>query len=290
MAMSQQTIARTVVITGASTGIGEACALRLDARGWRVFACVRREQDGQALRQKASERLSPIPLDVSDATSIAAAAAAVSDAVGVAGLAGLVNNAGIAVAAPLEFLPIAELRRQLEVNVIGQVAVTQAFMPLLRQARGRIVNMGSVSGRIAPPFIGAYGASKFALEAVTDALRIELRPWGIEVIIIEPGGIATPIWEKSATVADGIIAQLPQQALAYYGTVIPAVRARAARTSKTGTPTVKVADAVEHALTAGRPKTRYVVGRGAKFRVAVIARLPDRLRDAVIARQLPKYP
>ena len=281
---------RTVVVTGASTGIGEACALRLDAQGWRVFAGVRREQDGQALQRKASERMAPILLDVGDAASIAAAAENVAAAVRAAGLTGLVNNAGIAVAAPLEFLPIPELRRQLEVNVIGQVAVTQAFLPLIRQGRGRIVNIGSISGRIAAPFVGAYSASKFAMEALTDTLRVELRPWGLHVALVEPGGIATPIWERSIAAADETLKLLPPQAMEYYGAAIPAVRAAAARTAKTGTPPVEVAKAVEHALSAARPKTRYLVGRGVRFRAAVIARLPDRLRDALIARQLPKYP
>jgi NAD(P)-dependent dehydrogenase (short-subunit alcohol dehydrogenase family) len=283
-------MARTVVVTGASTGIGEACALHLDTRGWRVFAGVRREQDGQTLQRKASERLTPILLDVSDAASIAAAAEHVASAVGVAGLTGLVNDAGIAVAAPLEFLPIPELRRQLEVNVIGQVAVTQAFLPLIRKGHGRIVNIGSISGRIAAPFRGAYSASKFAMEALTDTLRVELRPWALHVALVEPGGIATPIWERSIAAADQIIEMLPQQAMEYYGAAIPIVRASAARTAKTGTPPVEVAKAVEHALSAERPKTRYVVGKRARFRVAVIARLPDRLRDALFARQLPKYP
>jgi NAD(P)-dependent dehydrogenase (short-subunit alcohol dehydrogenase family) len=290
MAADKQPVARTVVVTGASTGIGEACALRLDARGWRVFAGVRREQDGQALRRKASERLTPLMLDISDATSIAAAAEKVTATVGAAGLSGLVNNAGIAVAAPLEFLPIRELRRQLEVNIIGQVAVTQAFLPHIRQGRGRIVNIGSISGRIAAPFLGAYAASKFAMEALTDALRVELRPWGLHVALVEPGGIATPIWERSIAVADEITKLLPQQAIEYYGAAIPMVRASAARTAKTGTPPVEVAQAIEHALSSSRPKTRYLVGRGVRFRAAIIARLPDRLRDALIARRLPKYP
>jgi NAD(P)-dependent dehydrogenase (short-subunit alcohol dehydrogenase family) len=281
---------RAVVITGASMGIGEACALRLDARGLRVFAGVRRTEDGAELRQKASDRLTPILLDVTDADAIGAAAQTVAGAVGEAGLAGLVNNAGIAVAGPLEFLPVAELRRQLEVNVIGQITVTQAFLPLLRLGHGRIVNVGSVSGRIATPFVGPYSASKFAMEALTDTLRIELRPWGLHVAIVEPSGIATPIWERSLAAADRLIENMPRQALDYYGPVIPAVRASAARSGQSGTPPDEVAKAVEHALTAARPKTRYIVGRGARFTVAVITLLPDRVRDRLIAGRLPKYP
>lgn len=281
---------RTVVITGASTGIGEACALRLDGMGFRVFAGVRRDEDGAALRQKASERLVPIRLEVTSAEEIAAAVRTVEAAVGEAGLGGLVNNAGIAIAGPLEFLPVEELRRQLEVNVTAQLAVTQAFLPLIRRGHGRIVNMGSISGRLATPFVGAYSASKFALEALTDALRVELGPWGIEVVIVEPGGIATPIWERSLAVADRLIANMPPEAQAYYGPVIPAVRGSAIRTGKRGTPPGAVADVVVDALTARRPRTRYVVGQRAGIIMRIIARLPDRRRDRIIAKQLPKYP
>lgn len=283
---------RAVVITGASTGIGRACALHLDARGWRVFAGVRRAEDGDALRAEASARLTPVTLDVTDEESLAAAARAVEAAVGDAGLAGLVNNAGVAVAAPLEFLPLDELRRQLEINVVGAVAATQAFLPLLRRGRGRgrIVNMGSISGRIASPFFGPYSASKFALEALSDSLRGELRPWGIEVAIVEPGTIATPIWEKSLAAADRLIARLPPAAHEYYGKVIPAVRAYAKQSGETGAPPEWVARAVAHALTARRPKTRYLVGKGVRVAVPLIAALPDRLRDTLLARQLPTYP
>ncbi len=290
MADREGTPPRAVVVTGASTGIGEACALRLDGMGFRVFAGVRRDEDGATLRQKSSDRLVPVRLDVTSADDIAAAARTVAAAVGDAGLAGLVNNAGIAVAGPMEFLPVDELRRQLDVNVVGQIAVTQAFLPLLRTARGRIVNIGSISGRLATPFVGAYSASKFALEALTDALRVELRPWGIEVAIVEPGGIATPIWERSIAVADRLIASMPEQAQAYYGPVIPAVRGTAMSTGKRGTSPAAVADVVVHALTARRPRTRYLVGQRAGTITRIVARLPDRWRDRIIAGQLPKYP
>ena len=170
---------RSVVITGASTGIGEACALELDRGGFRVFAGVRSEVAGEKLKAQASSRLTPVMIDVTDAASIAAAAEAVGRTLGDAGLAGLVNNAGIAVAGPLEAVPIEALRQQFEVNVIGQVAVTQVFLPLLRKARGRVVNISSINGGLSLPYMGAYSASKFAMEAVTDALRVELRTWGI---------------------------------------------------------------------------------------------------------------
>ena len=184
--MGTQRATRTgaVVVTGASSGIGRACALHLAALGLQVFAGVRRAEDGAALQAASSARLTPMLLDVADETSIRAATDTITAAVGEAGLAGLVNNAGIGVAGPLEFLPLAEFRTQLEVNVTGQLAVTQALLPLLRQGRGRIVNMGSIGGRIAAPFVGPYSASKFALEALTDALRMELRPWGLHVAIV----------------------------------------------------------------------------------------------------------
>jgi NAD(P)-dependent dehydrogenase (short-subunit alcohol dehydrogenase family) len=214
----------------------------------------------------------------------------VEDAVGPAGLTGLVNNAGIAVAAPLEFLPIAELRRQLEVNVVGQVAVTQALLPSLRRARGRIVNIGSMSGLLSAPFLGAYGASKFAIEALTDALRVELRPWGLEVVVIEPGGIATPIWDRSLQAADRLLEAMPPQLMDYYGPAVSGMRRMAGHMGKSGVPVGQVADVVVHALGARRPRTRYRVGNGTWLTANVIARLPDRLRDRLIAGRLPKYP
>jgi NAD(P)-dependent dehydrogenase (short-subunit alcohol dehydrogenase family) len=275
---------KAMVITGASTGIGAACALHLDQLGFRVFAGVRKPVDGETLRQQASDRLTPILIDVTDAASIAAAVDTVALAVGEAGLAGLVNNAGIALVGPLEFLPIAELRRQLEVNVIGQIAVIQAFLPLLRQGRGRIVNMGSISGRVAMPFIGPYAASKFALEALTDSLRVELRPWGIEVSIVEPGPIATPIWEKSLALADALVRDLPQRGHDLYGSAIATAREAEINYGKTGIPPDKVAQTVAHALTARRPKTRYLVGRGLWLAVLFTKFIPDRLRDWLITR------
>jgi NAD(P)-dependent dehydrogenase (short-subunit alcohol dehydrogenase family) len=269
---------RTVLVTGASSGIGEACALRLSRAGWHVFAGVRRQEDADRLE---AERVEPVLVDVTDGASIAAAA----ERLGERGLAGLVNNAGIAVAAPLEFLPLEELRRQLEVNVIGQVSVTRAFLPHLRLAHGRIVNVGSVAGRSALPFLGAYAASKHALEAVTDALRVELRPFGIEVAIVQPGTIATPIWRKGAEGFQRIAAELPESVTDLYGTRLAAFREAAAAAGRRGESPDEVAKVIEHALTARRPKTRYVVGRDARRRLRV-ERLPDRLRDRVYERLL----
>lgn len=272
-----------IIVTGASTGIGRACALYLDRLGFQVIASVRREEDAAELRAAASERLSTLLLDITNTASINATVGEVSARIGDAGIAGLVNNAGIAVAGPLEFLPVAELRKQLEVNLIGQLAVTQAFLPLLRKGKGRIVNVGSLSGKIAMPFVGPYSATKFALESLSDSLRIELRPWRIPVSLIEPGFIATPIWEKSNVIAYDLFKTLPAQAEHLYGRVIPKIRARYASLGKGGTPPEAVAKCVAHALTSKRPKTRYTVGRGAAAGSLILARLPDRLRDTLIS-------
>jgi NAD(P)-dependent dehydrogenase (short-subunit alcohol dehydrogenase family) len=277
---------RAVVITGASTGIGRACALRLDGLGWDVFAGVRRDADGERLREAASERLVPVTLDVTDHAAIAAAAERVEKATGERGLAGLVNNAGVAVTAPLEFLPLDDLRQQLEVNLVGQIAVTQAFLPLLRRARGRVVNIGSVGGRVALPFMGPYHASKFGMEGLTDSLRQELRPFGIEVSIVEPGTIATDIWEKGAAAADDVIERMPERARELYGERMEAMRAAALEAGPNGIAPDAVARVVEHALTARRPRTRYLVGRDAKTNARVSRVVPDRIFDRLVARQL----
>ncbi len=275
-------IQRVVVITGASTGIGEACALLLDKLGFSVFAGVRRDVDAEALKQKASSRLIPIFLDVTDPESIISAVEIVKSAVGDRGIWGLVNNAGIAVPGPLELLPITEFRRQIEVNVIGQLAVTQAFLGLLRQGHGRIVNMGSISGRSAAPFLGAYNASKFALEGITDSMRMELRPWGISVSIIEPSAIATPIWEKSLSQADIGQESLSQSAIDLYGNTMKAVRKSMGIIASKGIAADIVAQSVLHALTAKRPKTRYLVGQDAKIGAFLKRFLPDKVYDRLV--------
>jgi NAD(P)-dependent dehydrogenase (short-subunit alcohol dehydrogenase family) len=276
----------SVVVTGASTGIGQACALDLDRRGMRVFAGVRRGADGEVLAAQASERLTPVLLDVTDEGSIANARDDVERALDGRGLDGLVNNAGVAVAGPLEFLPIDEVRRQLDVNVIGQIAVTQAFLPLIRRARGRIVNMGSIGGRMSTAFLGPYDASKFAMEALTDSLRGELRPWGIEVSIVEPGSIATPIWDKSTNAARDLEARMGPEVRRYYGEAIDAMYAFADETARRGVPPQKVADAVAHAIRAKRPRTRYIVGTDAKIQSVIARVVPDRIRDVLVERQV----
>lgn len=271
---------KSALITGASTGIGRVSALRLDAEGWRVFAGVRREEDAESLRQAASERLVPLMLDVTDAAQIASAA----ERIGEAGLDGLVNNAGVAVPGPLEALPIDDFRRQIEVNMTAQVAVTQAMLPAIRSSRGRVVFITSIGGLMAFPMFGAYHAAKFGLEAVGDVFRRELRPWGISVSVVEPGSIATEIWDRGQSEADAFLERASDDQVELYGDAIAAYREVARQTAARGIPPEKVAKAISRALTARRPRTRYLVGADARAQAFFNRLLPDRLVDSVIAR------
>jgi NAD(P)-dependent dehydrogenase (short-subunit alcohol dehydrogenase family) len=284
MTKKNSTHPRAFLLTGASSGIGRATALLLDRNGFQVFAGVRRSEHGEVLRQQASERLTPILLDVTDPHSIEAAARTVSDALGGRALAGLVNNAGIDIAGPLETSSVADARLQFEVNVFGLLAVTQAFLPLLRQSRGRIVNIGSVLGRLAIPFMGAYSASKFALEGLTDALRIELLPWGIHVSLIEPGPVATPLWSKTHLLA-GMIEEKGAAAGKLYATANAAAQAAFTKFGQSGISPDKVAAKVFEALTATNPKPRYLVGRDAKALSLLAALVPDRIRDSMLIKR-----
>ena len=258
----------SVVVTGASSGIGRATAERLRDRGWLVHASVRHAGE-------APDGTAELVFDVTDGATVTQAAATVHE------LDALVDNAGIAIAAPLEFLPPHELTRQLDVNVVGQLRVLQAFLPKLRRSRGRIVLMGSIGGKSALPFLGAYAMSKFALEAMADSLRLELAPFGIHVAILEPGTIATAIWTKPQRAVEDFPPELGQ----LYGERIGKFRQLAASRAGNAVPADEVAKAVEHALTAAKPKTRYVIGPDAKRRAAV-QRLPDRWRDSVLTRFL----
>ena len=272
---------RAVVITGASTGIGEATAYLLARHGFRVFAAVRREED--AVRLKASGLpMETLLLDVTDTSSVSKAGGQVREATG-GKLFGLVNNAGIVVAGPLECLPIAELEKQLDINVVGPVRVTQEFLPMLRAARGRIVMMSSVAGRSALPMVGAYSASKFALEAIADTWRVELYRWGIEVVLVEPGATRTPIWDKSATLTVGIMEGADPERVALYKGLIEVGSGFARKASLEGMPVEEVAGTVLRALTARRPRARYLLGRRVWQRV-VLEKLPVRLRDWILVR------
>jgi NAD(P)-dependent dehydrogenase (short-subunit alcohol dehydrogenase family) len=270
----------TVLVTGASTGIGEATVLHLATLGFDAVGAVRKDADAERLEARG---VRTVRIDVTDADQIAAAR---EDLAGTP-LAGLVNNAGIAVAAPLEFLPMDRLREQLEINLIGQAAVTQAFLPALRSTRGRIVMVSSIGGRVGLPLVSPYNASKFGLEGLSDSLRRELRPHGVDVILIEPGGVKTPIWKKGEELADEMLEDVPPEAERVYGPMIAAVRKGTQEiANETGSEPREVAEAIGEALTSSRPRTRYLVGGDAKLRARMAKVLPDRLMDRLIGRAL----
>ncbi len=277
---------RSVVVTGASTGIGYAIAQTLAREGFHVFAGVRRMDDADRLVEDIGDELTPLIFDVTDPQGLAEAARDVGERLGTTTLAGLVNNAGVAVAGPLLHLPIDELRRQLEINVVAQVAVTQAFAPLLGADRsrkgepGRIVNMSSISGRLAMPFGGAYAASKHAFEAISDALRRELMLYGVDVIVIEPGPIATPIWDKAEAQDHSAFLKTD------YRDAIERLRSYMLKRGREGLPPERVAASVLRALLAPKPPTRIPVLSG-KFANWILPRaLPDRVLDRMVGKRL----
>jgi NAD(P)-dependent dehydrogenase (short-subunit alcohol dehydrogenase family) len=271
-----------VLVTGSSSGIGRSTALRLDRAGFQVFAGVRKRGDAESL---ADERLEPVILDVTDEGTIAVTAERIEQVTG-GRLAGLVNNAGVAIAAPIETLQLDELRRQLEVNVTGQIAVTQAFLPQIRAATGRVVLIASIGGRMSLPYLSPYHASKFALEAIGDSLRMEMRPFGVQVSIVEPGSIATPFWGKGTDQVDAVLASMSAEQRELYSEAVHAAVEASRKAEQRGISPDKVARAVEHALTASRPKTRYLVGVDARAQAMLRKYLPDRLLDRAVAREL----
>jgi len=273
-----------ILVTGASTGIGRACALMLDRYGFQVFAGVRKEQDAQSLAAEASPRLTPLMIDVTDASSVAQAAARVLASVGLGGLAGLVNNAGIGVSGPVEYLPLDDLHMQFDVNVFGQIAVTQRFLPLLRQARGRIVNIGSIGDRITMPFGGALCASKSALASLNHALRMELRPWGLHVCLVEPASIATAAADKVQAASESLIQHLPPEGAQRYAGMFRAFTRRVVERDTDGTSPDVVAAEVLRALTEARPKTRYLVGKNATLLSMLAWLMPEQLLDQLRLR------
>lgn len=273
----------SVVVTGSSTGIGRACVLHLDRLGFTVFAGVRNEADADAMRGAGSGRIEPLMLDVTDPDQIAAAAQRVAEE-SPGGLAGLVNNAGVGVGGPVELIPIDDFRRQIEVNLIGQVAVTQALLPALRRARGRVVFLSSVEGLNANPYMSPYNASKFGIEAVGDSLRQEMRRFGVDVSLVEPGSVATPIWAKGRESADAIQRRLTPEDERLYGEAVARMGKLLEKVGARGVPPEKVAEAVAHALTAKRPRTRYLVGADARVTLLMRRLLPDRIRDRIVAR------
>lgn len=270
----------TVLITGASTGIGRATALRLAGSGWTVLAGVRRAEDGVALAADApAGRVSPLQLDVTDSAQIAAAVQEIAQR-DAGGLDALVNNAGIGVGGPLEVLTDEEWRRQFDVNFFGQIAVTRALLPALRSAHGRIVFISSIGGKVAMGFNGPYAASKHAIEAVGDALRVELYRSGVQVALVEPGSIATPIWEKTRGVADQM--RIPPELQAQYGDIPEKMDKVLQDTANRGMPPEAVAEAIEKALTAQRMPSRVLIGRDARVMLAAKRLLPDRLFDRIV--------
>lgn len=271
-----------VVVTGASSGIGAGAALLLAREGFVAFAGVRNDADA-AHAATLHEHVRPIRLDVTDRDSIVEATRHVAESGHV--LRGVVCNAGIAVAGPMEFLPVDELRRQFEINVFGAVVTAQAFLPQLRASRGRLVFVGSISGRLAVPFIAPYSASKFALRAIADAMRVELRPAGIGVSLIEPASVKTPIWQKGRDSRDTLLGLLPPKALEYYGPQIEAVFAATAHEEKIGMPVETVARAILHAVTARKPRAAYLLGGPARIG-SIIATLPPALRDRALRASL----
>jgi NAD(P)-dependent dehydrogenase (short-subunit alcohol dehydrogenase family) len=280
----------TALITGASTGIGEATALRLAGAGWTVLAGVRGEAAGARLAAKGpAGRIQPVTLDVTNFEQIRQAAGRVSE-LGGGGqsspgrLDALVNNAGIGYGGPLELLHPDDLRNQFDVNVLGQVAVTQAMLPALRAAHGRIVFMSSVGGRVSMAFTAPYAASKHAIEAIGDALRVELASSNVQVGLIEPGSVSTPIWDKARET--GAQLSVPPELQREYGHVPEAMDKALQDTAKRGVPPEQVAETIERALGARRMRARYVVGRDARAMIVVKRVLPDRVFDRVAKRVL----
>ncbi len=275
-----------VLVTGASSGIGQACALRLDRAGYAVFASVLTEAEGGFLRENASPQLQIVVLDISDAKSIARTLETISNAVGDAGLRGLVNNAGILGCAPLELQSLASVRQVFEVNAIGQIAVTQACLPLLRRGKGRsrIINIGSLAGRSALPFTSPYNASKWAFRALNDTWRLELRRQKIAVVLVEPGMVATPIWQKGSDLAGALSRDVASETLQLYPAFVAQTQKVAQIAAKNGVSPAQVAGIVLRALQTSKPKSRYVIGREARLLLA-LERLPTPLRDWLIARR-----
>lgn len=269
----------SVLVTGASRGIGRAIAEHLASRGWDVIAGVRTEADAEAVTAANPQRMSAVLLDVTNADQIAALSEALP-----ARLDAVVNNAGVVVSGPMETVTSDEWRKQLEINVIGQLAVTRAVLPRLRESRGRIVFISSVNGRMSMPLIGAYAASKFAIEAAADALRMELRPWRIPVVVVQPAQTDTDMWRTADTIVLEAEAALSPEHRALYAKHIAGMKKSVPVSQRIAVPTAKVSAVVDEALTARRPRPRYIVGLAPKVQVALVTRLPTRVRDAVLRR------
>jgi NAD(P)-dependent dehydrogenase (short-subunit alcohol dehydrogenase family) len=272
---------RSVLVTGSSTGIGRATALRLDAYGWRVYAGIRSQEDARSLGRDGSRHLRPIVVDVTSDESIRCAVETIGEP-----LHGLVNNAGVTVQAPLEYLPPDEMRRQLEVNVVGHLACTQAFLPALRAGKGRVVFVSSVQGKLRSlPLLGPYCASKWAIEAIAETFRIELGDSGVDVSIVEPGTIDTPIWEKANEAFGRVRDGLPPEGRERYAQLLKRGETLTKIAATTGVVPDRVARAIQRALESKSPRIRYRVG-DASWRVLAEAAVPSRTRDWFISNVL----
>ena len=275
---------RSVVVTGASSGIGKATVLRLATTGWRVFAAVRRQQDAELLRSQSGNRVETVLLDVADEGSIRAAAEEVNSRIGTDGLDGLFNNAGIGAVSPIECTTVDSIRRVYEVNLFGQISVIQAFLPLLRRTKGRIVNTGSVVDHLSPPFAGVLASSKSAFASVSSSLRLELRAQGINVIVVEPGSVDTPAVEKTLGGVEKQITSLPPEGARLYAVGLRRMAAAFAKNEKAGSSPDVVAKVVEKALNARKPRTRYPVGKDSIMLITLAMLLPEKLLDLAILK------
>ena len=285
MSRDEQEDRGAVVVTGTSTGIGAATAIHLADEGFQVFAGVRRDEDGDALAARTSGDVTQLIVDIRDEGTISAAVDTVAASVGERGLAGLVNNAGIVKPAPIECQPIDDFREQLEVNLVGHVAVTQAFLPLIRLGHGRIVNVGSIGGRLVLPIHGAYSASKFGMEALSDAPRLELRQWRIPVSLVDPGATETAIFGKTLAEIDALETGLGENGHRLYAEQIAAVRRLVEKTAADAAPADVLARTIASALTSKKPKTRYLAGHGAKAAAALARTMSDHVKDLAVAKE-----
>jgi NAD(P)-dependent dehydrogenase (short-subunit alcohol dehydrogenase family) len=269
----------TALVTGTSRGIGKGIVEYLAARGWDIVAGVRSQQDADSVTKLDPQRVSSVILDITSAEDISALAESLPQR-----LDAIVNNAGIAVGGAMETLSSDEWRKQLEINVIGQLAVTQAVLPRLRKSRGRIVFISSVNGRMSMPLLGAYAASKFALEAAADALRMELSPWKVRVVVVEPAQTDTDMWRTADAMVQDLEAGLSAEHRSLYAKHIAGFKKMIPVSQRMAVPTEKVSTVVEEALTARRPRARYVVGFGPKVQVALMTAIPTRLRDIALRK------
>jgi NAD(P)-dependent dehydrogenase (short-subunit alcohol dehydrogenase family) len=277
---------KTILVTGASSGIGWATSLELAEKGWRVFAAVRKEADAQKLREASSNKVTPVIMDIVDYESVKRGAKEIEKALGGAGLDALFNNAGISVQGPLEIIPIELFEQQIRVNVFGNIFVTQTFLPLIRKAQGRIVFTSSESGKITLPLMAPYSASKFALEAAANALRIELRPWKIRVSLVELQTIKTPMWEKIDTSTEKLIASIPQQAKDLYRNELKTLSVFPKWQAEMGISMKKAVRVIIRALSTRSPNARYVVGYEARLLIYNFAIWPTWMMDWIASKSL----